>query len=193
MSVFAGFWVDGAVRKPEQRHCDSEDTVIARWKQKGDREQTLGVSNEFDICHRYFPNWDQVYWLDTTPRESLTPEELLSVLKVIWPKCKSVFDPGNDADVGWQVQRDETEEYTPIEWNGIGIYPPPAEPGWIRITKENVSQYLFRDCRTQRNDITYAGRIVGWCLEDDCCLVESDYQTEEPILKWDVVEVIQCS
>lgn len=22
MSVFAGFWVDGSVRQPEQRHCD---------------------------------------------------------------------------------------------------------------------------------------------------------------------------
>lgn len=28
----AGFWVDGAVRKPEQRHCDSDETVIAKWK-----------------------------------------------------------------------------------------------------------------------------------------------------------------
>ena len=185
----AGFWVDGALRKPEQRHCDSEDTVIARWKRKGDREQTLGVSNEFDICHRYFPNWDSVYWLDTTPRESLTPEELLSVLKVIWPKTEVVNNPEGGAVVEWQVPYDAMENQTPISWGGLTQYPPHAEPQWLRVTRENVGQYLFRDCRTQRNDITYSGRIVGWCIEDDCCLVESDYKTDEPVLQWDVVEV----
>lgn len=188
MNAFAGFWVDGAVRKPESRHCDNDDAVLAKWKRKCD-EQTLGVSNEFDICRRAFSKWDQVYWLDTTPRESLTPAELYSIVRVIWPKCENVFDPGNDASVAWQVQLDDTNEHTPIDWGNLGQYPPPTEPQWIRVTRENIGQYLFRDCRTQKNDVTYSGRVVGWCLEDDCCLVESDYQTEEPILQWDLVEV----
>ena len=179
----AGFWVDGAVRKPDARHCDSDDTVLAKWK------RTRTALGEFDICRRSFSKWDCVYWLDTTPRESLTPKELFSLVRVIWPKCENVFDPGNDATVEWQVQLDDVNEHTPIDWDNLTQYPPPIEPQWLRVTRENVGQYLFRDCRTQRNDITYSGRVVGWCIEDDCCLVESDYKTEEPVLQWDVVEV----
>lgn len=179
----AGFWVDGAVRKPEERHCDSDDTVITRWKRKGDGP------TEFDICRLGFSKWHSVYWLDTTPRESLTPEELFSVLKVLWPKCEAVFKPEDGAVVEWQVNNHSTENQAAIDWGKLTQYPPPVGPQWVRITRENVGQYLFRECRTQKNDITYAGRIVGWCIEDDCCLVESDYQTEEPILQWDCVEV----
>jgi hypothetical protein len=186
MSVFAGFWVDGAVRKPEARHADKEGCIIGRWK--------CFHEADFDLFLRRFDNWREVYWLDTTPRESLTPEELLSVVKVIWPKCKSVFDPGNGAVVGWQVQRDETEDYTPVEWNGIGIYPPPTELQWLRVTRENVGQYLFRECRCKEHKIVddwYAGTIVGWDVEDGCCLVDTNYDSVIRVLKWDIVEVTQ--
>jgi hypothetical protein len=114
---------------------------------------------------------------------------LFSVAKIVWPKCSKVIKPSDGATVEWQVEFDDTNEHTPILWGNLRQYPPPIEPQWIRVTRENVGQYLFRDCRTQRNDITYFGRVVGWCLEDDCCLVESDYKTDEPVLQWDVVEV----
>ena len=182
----AGFWVDGAVRKPEQRHCDMDDTVITKWKREDD------APTEFDICRRSFSGWDKVYWLDMTPRESLTPEELFSVVKVLWPRCDRVLNPSG-ASVGWQIEFSDTNENTEIDWGNLTQYPPPSEPQWVRITRENVGQYLFRECRTQKNDITYAGRIVGWCIEDDCCLVESDYKTEEPILQWEHVEVQNAS
>jgi hypothetical protein len=187
----AGFWVDGAVRKPEARHCDSEDTVITRWKRKGDREQTLGVSDEFDICQRSFSKWDCVYWLDTTPRESLTPEELFSVLKVIWPKCENVFDPGVNASVEWQVQLDDTNEQTPITWGNIRQYPSPIEPQWIRITRENVGQYLFRDCRFRDADIDKwnYGKVAGWCETESRTLVNSDFKDEMYVMNWNIVEV----
>ena len=182
--IFAGFWVDGAVRKPEQRHCDMDDTVITKWKREDD------APTEFDICRLSFSGWDKVYWLDTTPRESLTPQELFSVLKTLWPELEYV-DLATDG--GWCVANNQTNNETPVQWNGLERYPPPVETQWVVVTRENVGQYLFRDCRTQKNDITYAGRIVGWCIEDDCCLVESDYKTEEPILQWDHVEVQNAS
>ena len=190
MNVFAGFWVDGAVRKPEQRHCDNDDTVLAKWKRKCD-EQTLGISNEFDICRRSFSKWDCVYWLDTTPRESLTPEELFSVVRIIWPKCENVFDPGSDASVEWQVQLDDTNEHTPIAWGNLTQYPPHAEPQWICITKENIKSHLFQKCRF-RNSTAHEWRdgvICGWDDHDCCCLVNSDYVEEIPIMNWKYVEV----
>ena len=170
----AGFWVDGAVRLPERRHGDSEGDVLIKTK-----------SNSLDLfLEPYSDVTSGYYWLDTTPRESLTPEELLSLLKVIWPGVEMVHKHNG---ASWYV--DDVESGVRVDWDGLTQYPPPVKSKWIRVTRENVGQYLFRDCRTQKNDITYAGRIVGWCIEDDCCLVESDYQTEEPILQWDHVEV----
>lgn len=176
----AGFWVDGAVRQPEARHGGNLGTVVAKSKD--------GTDIGSYVIGSLWVNWQALYWLDATPRESLTPEELFSVVKVLWPRCDRVLSP-TGATVGWQIEFDDTNEHTNIDWGNLTQYPPPVEPQWIRITRENVGQYLFRECRTQKNDITYAGRIVGWCIEDDCCLVESDYQTEEPILQWDCVEV----
>ena len=173
----AGFWVDGAVRKPERRHGDSEGDVLIKTK-----------TNSLDLfLEPYSDVTSGYYWLDTTPRESLTPEELFSVLKVLWPHLQCIKKEDDDC---WVLGHGYST-HTPIAWGNLTQYPPPVEPQWIRITRENVGQYLFRDCRTQKNDITitYAGRIVGWCIEDDCCLVESDYQTEWPILQWDHVEV----
>lgn len=175
MNVFAGFWVDGAVRQPEDKHFDCNGWVVANWKDK---------NLDLDICRKNFDKWSEVYWLDTSPRESLTPEELYSVLKVVWVGVGKVC---KNSDYSWYV--DEIADGVKVDWGNLTQYPPPIEPQWLRVTRENVGQYLFRDCRTQKNDITYAGRIVGWCIEDDCCLVESDYKTEEPILQWDVVEV----
>lgn len=179
MSVFAGFWVDGAVRKPERKHASRYGSVFVSRKDESD---ILTVIYNSGI------EWDSVYWLDTTSRESLTPEELFSVVKTLWPNATNVRPDGN----GWWEASVGLEE-TLIDWGNFTQYPPPVEPQWIEVTRDNVGQYLFRECRTQNNDITYFGRIVGWCIEDDCCLVESDYQTEEPILKWDVVEVQNAS
>ena len=182
MNVFAGFWVDGAIRTPEKRHAGPLGTVIAKEKEDTD----FGAERI---------QWKQVgsdrYWLDTTPRESLTPEELFSVVRVIWPKCENVFDPGNDASVEWQVQLDESNEHTRIDWQGIGQYPPHAEPQWICITKENIKSHLFQKCRF-RNSTAHEWRdgvICGWDDHDCCCLVNSDYVEEIPIMNWKYVEV----
>ena len=182
MSAHAGFWIDGAVREPENKHFDCNEWVVAKWKAK-----TL----DLDICRKNFDKWREVYWLDTTPRESLTPEELFSVVRVIWPKCENVFDPGVNASVRWQVQLDETNEHTPINWGNLTQYPPHAEPQWLRITRENVGQYLFRYCRFRDSDSQEwrGGKVAGWCETDDNCLVNRYYSEDVFVMQWDVVEV----
>ena len=179
--TFAGFWVDGAVRRPEQRHGDSEGEVLVKTK-----------SNSIDLfIEKHQAVTSGYYWLDTTPRESLTPEELFSVLKVIWPKCENVFDPGVNASVEWQVQLDDTNEQTPITWGNIRQYPSPIEPQWIRITRENVGQYLFRDCRFRDADIDKwnYGKVAGWCETESRTLVNSDFKDEMYVMNWKIVEV----
>ena len=182
MNTFAGFWRDGAVVKPEERHCDCTGFVITKQKDTGE----LIAHN----CSKLNP-WSDYHWLDTTPRESLTPEELFSVLRVIWPKCENVFDPGVNASVEWQVQLDDTNEQTPITWGNIRQYPSPIEPQWIRITRENVGQYLFRDCRFRDADIDKwnYGKVAGWCETESRTLVNSDFKDEMYVMNWNIVEV----
>lgn len=176
----AGFWVDGAVRKPEAGHFDRNGWVIANWKDK---------QLDLDICRRNFDHWNKVYWLDTTPRESLTPEELLSVAKILWPDAVAVHKDGDN----WypMPENDEPTKGTPINWGNLTQYPPPVEPQWIRVTRENVAQYLFRECRFRdiETQTWRAGKISGWDEKDKCCLVYSDYLEDEPIVNWCIVEV----
>ncbi len=180
MNAFAGFWVDGAVRKPEARHEDCEGLLHVKWKRD---------FPDFDIVSKKFDAWVDVYWLDTTPRETLTPEELFSVAKVLWPNCSKVINP-EGSTVKWQIEYNDTYQQTPIAWGDLTQYPPPP-PQWIRITRENVGQYLFRDCRF-RDDESQEwrnGRVAGWDDQDGCCLVHSEFEEELPIMQWNIVEV----
>lgn len=180
MNAFAGFWVDGAVRKPEQRHRDRNNWIVANWKDTG---------NDFDICQPNFDDWDKVYWLDTTPRESLTPEELLSVAKLIWPDITIIF---KHEDVWYSdCQGKESSSHIKIDWGNLAQYPPPVEPQWVRITRENVGQYLFRlcRCRDSESESWQDGHIVGWDMEDEDCLVDGDFDPVERVLKFSFVEV----
>ena len=138
-----------------------------------------------------FSKWHEVYWHYTTRRESLTPEELFSVVRVLWPKCENVFDPGNDASVEWQVQLDDTNEHTPIAWGSLRQYPPPIELQWLRVTRENVGQYLFRECRFRDADIDEwnYGKVAGWCETESRALVNSDFNDEMFVMNWNIVEV----
>ena len=178
MSAFAGFWVDGSVRKPEARHCDSDETVIAKWKRKSDGP------TEFDICRLSFSKWDSVYWLDTTPRESLTPEEALSVIQMIYPQYTTIekYEHNN-----WKFYG--IDYHMPIEWGSLTQYPPPNQ--WLRVTRENVAYYLFQDCRFRGSDSQEwrNGKVAGWDEQDGTCLVNSDFNAHMPIARWRIVEV----
>lgn len=160
MSLFAGFWVDGAVRQPEEHCFDRDGLIQIKWKRD---------FPDLDIVTTKFSPWREVYWLDTTPRESLTPEELFSLLKVIWPKTQVVNNPEGGAIVGWQVPHDATDDATPIEWGGLTQYPPDLD--WVRVTKDNVSQHLFKDCRHRDSGTWLAGQVLGWDVDCDKCIV----------------------
>ena len=163
MNLFAGFWVDGAVRQPTDDHAVyRDDLVFVRWKDESD----VGTA-----CVRAKNlSWDRVFWLDSSPRESLTPEELFSVLKVIWPKTQVVNNPEGGSVVGWQVPHDATDDSTPIEWGGLTQYPPDLD--WVRVTKDNVSQHLFQPCRwrDQWGEVEQ-GMVAGWDVSKGKCLV----------------------
>ena len=176
----AGFWVDGAVRKPEERHFDGDELIHAKWKKE---------YPDFDLVTAQFAYFNEVYWLDTTPRESLTPEELFSVVRLLWPKCENVFDPGVNTSIAWQVQLDDKNEHTPIAWGNLRQYPPPTELQWLRVTRDNVDQFMFRECRMMVNDLTYSGNVAGWDDEDSVCLVSCTYDAACNVTKWDIVEV----
>lgn len=162
MGTFAGFWVDGAVRQPTDDHAVyRDDAVFVRWKDGSD----VGIA-----CVRAKTlSWDRVLWLDASVRESLTPEELFSVLKVIWPKTQVVNNPEGGAVVGWQVPHDATDDSTPIEWGGLTQYPPDLD--WVRVTKDNVSQHLFKDCRYRDFGGMQSGKVAGWDIARDICIV----------------------
>ena len=173
MNVFAGFWVDGAVRKPDNKHFDCNGWVVANWKNK---------SLDLDICRKNFDKWSEVYWLDTTPRESLTPEELFSVVKVIFPEIKHVKKDS------WAI--DYLGDSVKVDWDGLTQYPP-SELKWVLITRENVGQYLFRECRFRDADIDEwnYGKVAGWCETESRALVNSDFNDEMFVMNWNIVEV----
>lgn len=181
--TFAGFWVDGAVRQPEAKHCDSDNAVLAKWK------RTATVLGEFDICNRSFSKWDCVYWLDTTPRESLTPAELFSVVKVLAPAASRVEKRNDGPSMFWIV--DEEDSDVNIDWGNLTQYPPPIEPRWVRVTRENVGQYMLRECRC--GDHHHSGIVAGWHVQDDCCLVSCVVNDgEESIIQFSCVEVLDA-
>lgn len=93
MSSFAGFWVDGAKRKPVLRNCDGKGWVIVKYKDR----------DEVD-CYRYdecTDNWNLFYWLDTSTPKELTPEQLFDIYKILYPNLQSIRNTGS----GWSIDR----------------------------------------------------------------------------------------
>lgn len=173
MNVFAGFWIDGAVRKPDEHCFDGDGLIHIKWKHD---------FPDFDIATTKFSPWNEVHWLDTTPRESLTPEELFSVLKMLFPNIRAVKERS------WEI--DYLGAAIRVDWNGLTQYPP-SESKWLRITHENIGQYLFRECRFKNlHEAQWKnGKIAGWDDQDNCCLVNSDSVEHMPIVNWSIVEV----
>lgn len=180
--TFAGFWVDGGVRKPEARHANALNHVVYQIKGRGEDSVAFFTANYKSID-------SDCIWLDTTPRESLTPEELLSVAKVLSPLASKV-EKRNDGPLTFWIVDDE-ESAVKVDWGNLTQYPPPVEPQWIRVTRENVGQYLFRECRCRdsESESWQDGHIVGWDMEDEDCLVDGDFDPVERVLKFSFVEV----
>ena len=109
--TFAGFWVDGAVRKPEPKHW-SEDRCIFLIQRK---------DNSLDIAYTGFEAWERVYWLDTTTPTELTPQQVFELMRVVYPEAVKI-ERADDTVHGWTMQTNIKS--TKINWNGITEYPP---------------------------------------------------------------------
>jgi hypothetical protein len=108
MKTFAGFWRDGAVVKPEKEHLNWANGVFIIDKRFG----------AFDVAIKGFSDWDDVYWLDTTTPEELTPQEAFELLTVISPTTNYI-EPKFDCE--WI----KAEPFKPIiNWNKMTEYPP---------------------------------------------------------------------
>lgn len=180
MSAFAGFWIDGAVRLPERQHGDSEGDVLIKAK-----------SNSLDLFLEPFAEVTSGYcWLDTTPRESLTPEEALAVIQMMYPQYTTIekYEHNN-----WKFYG--IDYHMPIEWGSLTQYPPPVEPQWIRVTRENVGKFLFWECRFKDSDSQEwrNGKVAGWCETANSCLVNSYYDDSLSVMQWNIVEVTSAN
>jgi len=108
-SVFAGFWRDGAVVKPEAKHWSACKCIFAIQKH----------DNSLDICLCKFDEWETVYWLDTTTPTELTPQEAFELLRVVYPQLHRIRDEGD----GFAMMEGSPLNAC-IKWNGETQYPP---------------------------------------------------------------------
>ena len=108
MNTFAGFWRDGAVVKPEERHGNSSSCVVAKLKKDGGF-YCMPTSNQF---------WSGYYWLDTTTPTELTPQEAFELLKTITPTLERIEKQGNL----YSAYADE--RISIINWGSATEYPP---------------------------------------------------------------------
>lgn len=126
--TFAGFWRDGAIVQPEDRHLDIEKTVLAKHK----------VDGAFDICRICYSGWSSVYWLDTTTPKELTPQEAFECYKTVYPDAKSIHKTTH----GYSVQLGNGEPI--INWGDTTEYPPKKR--WrVPTDADKGKQCRFKD------------------------------------------------
>jgi hypothetical protein len=132
--TFAGFWVDGAVREPEDRHTDGSRGVLVKVKD----------DNRFERFTVRGGAWDKVYWLDTTTPTELTPQQAFELLKVLSPKATHMRRDGDYPII------DKYEHI--INWNGVTEYPPrerwrvPTDADKGKRCRFRNSGYPWSDC-----------------------------------------------
>jgi len=108
--TFAGFWVDGAVRKPEPKHYDVHGEVVSKRKSDGDLGVWRSWGPQLNIA--------DFYWLDTTTPTELTPQEAFGLLKTINPTLERIEKQGNL----YSAYADE--RISIINWGSTTEYPP---------------------------------------------------------------------
>jgi hypothetical protein len=167
MKSFAGFWRDGAVVQPENKHWSNCRCVFTI--QKDD--------NSLDICLRNFNKWETVYWLDTTTPTELTPQEAFECLKMLFPMIT-------------QIEKDRKRDYTVkgdgyteanINWGDLTEYPP--RKSWRVPTDadkgkkcrcwdigEPVLEGVFVSTHDDRFVVLIDDEYLAW----DCCEVQDE-------------------
>jgi hypothetical protein len=166
---FAGFWRDGAVVKPSDKHYDNDRCVFAVHKKDG----------SLDICLETYEHWDKVYWLDTTTPTELTPQQAFELYRVIYPQATSI-DKTSD---GWSLICGPSR--VEINWGSTTEYPPQQK--WRVPTDADKG----KRCRYRDNDkaVWIAREDVSFmCTWNDSFWVV--YGKEVPCL-WKFCEVLE--
>ena len=107
--TFAGFWRDGAVVEPEEKHSDGGCDVIVKVKE----------DNRLELFHINGGCWDKVYWLDTTMPTELSPQEAFELLKIMFPMLTGIE---KDRQRDYTMNGDRYIEAS-INWGDTTEYP----------------------------------------------------------------------
>ena len=105
--LFAGFWRDGAVVVPSEKHYVNDRCVFAVHKKDG----------ALDLCTETYEYWHKVFWLDTTTPTELTPQEVLDLYRVVFPSAEQIMKTGSSFCI--KLGRSEV----PINWGSLIEYP----------------------------------------------------------------------
>ena len=158
MNTFAGFWRDGAAVEPEDRHTDGDRGVLVRLKN----------SNRFERFAVRGGAWKEVYWLDTTTPNELTPQEAFEICKLLHPTLNSIQKEGeryfglNIDERGASINWGYTTEYPPRErWR----VPTDADK-WKRC---RCKRTLSGDWMDRKFICCFNNRFVVWCENSQAC------------------------
>jgi hypothetical protein len=163
--LFAGFWRDGAVVKPELRHGDNDRYILVMVKH----------DNRYEKFRVDGGAWSAVYWLDTTTPTELTPQEAFELLRVISPSTKRI-KPLHISE--WI----KAEPFKPmINWGSTTEYPPLEK--W-RVPTDSDKGKKCR-CWDDVGGFRDEGRFVA--IFDDGFLTTSS----RGFMIWDNCEVIE--
>jgi hypothetical protein len=143
--TFAGFWVDGAVREPEDRHTDGSRGVLVKVKD----------DNRFERFTVRGGAWDKVYWLDTTTPTELTPRQAFDLVKVLYPRVTQI----NSGPLKRDVYADDDAGETIVNWNGTTEYP--SRERW-RVPTDADKGRKCRAWDVDKKDWTDATFIATW-------------------------------
>jgi hypothetical protein len=106
VNTFAGFWVDGAVRVPEK------PVVVAKWKECGNCEIVVKTN---------FMAWGDIFWLDTSTPDSLTPEQAFVLLKVLHPDLVHITKANQ---LNYNCHFSCNRDHGIIAWKSTQVFPP---------------------------------------------------------------------
>jgi hypothetical protein len=137
MREFAGFWIDGAAKKPDAKHWNHKKCILAIQK----------ADNSFDILYGTFTDWHAVYWLDTTTPTELTPKQAFEISKILNPNLSGIYRNGEtDYYLNQQpwptgiVNWGDTDEYPPRQkWRA----PTDADKGSLCRVKDDANSEWY--------------------------------------------------
>lgn len=155
--TFAGFWVDGAVRKPEERHVDSHGMMTFKRKRDGEVMTRLTDVQELVEISKF-------YWIDTTTPTELTPQQAFELFKVTWPSCTAIEKVDRFVSLCGPID-------SIINWGNLTEYPPKKPEVWRVPTDADKGENCRYWCGDKRQwvDATF---VSTW---GDAFIVKGEY------------------